>query len=75
MRKPIGFGTTGFLCERGLLWFRVFGYGLHFKNSVLHPDTFAMRNGYRRRLSIGAWRVFVLYRSDLVYPHPKGWKP
>ena len=38
---------------KGLWWFRVFGYGLHYKNVRLHPPLFSERHGFRRKLKLG----------------------
>jgi hypothetical protein len=50
---------------RGLWWFRVFGYGLHWKNNRLHPPLFSERNGYDHRFAVGSWRFTVLRRTRM----------
>ena len=37
---------------KGLWWFRVFGYGIHYKNIELHFVLFSERNGFRKKLKI-----------------------
>lgn len=41
-------------------WFRVLGYGLHWKDARLHEPLFSERNGYDRRLRVGPWRFKIL---------------
>lgn len=41
-------------------WFRVFGYGLHFKPSKGHEPLFSERYGYRKCFYLGPLRVMVL---------------
>lgn len=40
----------------GLFWFRIFGKGLHFRDTDRHPLRFSERNGYRRLLTIRVLR-------------------
>ncbi|MFA7819342.1 hypothetical protein [Aeromonas dhakensis] len=42
--------------EPGMWYFRILGYGIHFKNINQHPLLFSQRNGYRKALVIGSWR-------------------
>ena len=44
--------VCGYRCK-GLWWFRVLGYGLHYKNTRLHPLLFSERTGHRKKLKIG----------------------
>jgi hypothetical protein len=39
----------------GLWWFRIFGYGLHWKDTRIHPLIFSERNGLTKTLQIGHW--------------------
>ena len=39
--------------EKGLWWFRIFGYGIHYKNTKLHLVLFSERTGRRRKLKLG----------------------
>jgi hypothetical protein len=41
----------------GFGWFRVFGVGLTWKDSKRHELLFSERNGFTRRLRIGAWGI------------------
>lgn len=41
-------------------WFRIFGYGLHWKNTRRHPLLFSERNGYRKHRMIGPWSISAL---------------
>lgn len=41
--------------RRGIGWFRIFGYGLHWKNTTQHPLMFSERVlGHGRQ--VGNWR-------------------
>lgn len=42
--------------EPGMWYFRILGYGIHFKNIELHPLLFSQRNDNRNALVIGRWR-------------------
>ena len=54
--------------ERGLWWFRIYGYGLHYKNVRLHPPLFSERTGLRKKLKIGKhW--FGLLRPNHIESH------
>lgn len=44
----------------GLGWFRFFGVGLHWKNTLRHKMYFSERNGHKKALMIGSWRVSFL---------------
>jgi hypothetical protein len=47
----------------GYLWFRVFGYGLHFKDTERNPHTlFSERS--KRGFKLGKWRVKALKRGE-----------
>jgi hypothetical protein len=43
--------------EPGIGWFRVFGYGLHWKDTRRHHVFFSERNGYMRVLRLGPWSL------------------
>jgi hypothetical protein len=45
---------------RGVFWFRVFGWGLHIKDTAIHPLVFSERVGTRRKLMIGALAIGLL---------------
>jgi hypothetical protein len=58
------FRQYGFFCSHksdGYLWFRLLGYGLHFKNINKHPLLFSERYGYKKRLQLGGWSIRVLF--------------
>ncbi|MFY7733580.1 MAG: hypothetical protein ACOVSR_08860 [Bacteroidia bacterium] len=44
----------------GLGWFRLFGVGLHWKDTSRHRMYFCERNGYKKGLKIGSWRISLL---------------
>jgi hypothetical protein len=46
--------------EERTFWFKVFGYGLHFKPSRGHVPLFSERYGYRKAFYFGPLRVMVL---------------
>lgn len=47
--------------EPGIGWFRVFGYGLHWKDARRHFVFFSERNGLQRRsFRVGVWSFKVL---------------
>lgn len=41
-------------------WFRLFGRGLKWKDTLIHGLTFSERNGYKKGLQIGKWRIGYL---------------
>jgi hypothetical protein len=47
----------------GLGYIRLFGVGLHWKDTSRHRMYFSERNGYKKALKIGSWRIsFLLCR-------------
>ena len=60
MKKIIGYS------EKGLWWFRIFGYGLHWKRISEHNLLFSERNGYRG-LKINNWFFKILKPWNRVY--------
>ena len=54
------FTLFGFSLGKNRGWFRVFGVGLSFKNTNVHPLLFSERNGYRKGLQLGAYRFSIL---------------
>lgn len=44
----------------GIIWFRIFGVGLHFKDTSRNSLIFSERNGYKKALKIGNWRISFL---------------
>jgi hypothetical protein len=53
----IHFGLPGFdlYAGNGIAWFRVFGWGLHWKDLRRHQLNFSERNGLVKKLRIGDW--------------------
>ena len=49
-----------FYSVAGLGWFRLFGVGLHWKDTSRHMMCFSERNGYKKALNIGSWRIRLL---------------
>lgn len=49
--------------EDGLGWFRILGVGLHWKDVTRHPLLFSQRNGYKKAITIGNWRIEYLEKS------------
>jgi hypothetical protein len=45
---------------KGARWFRIFGFGLQWKNTTIHPLLFSQRNGYTRGITIGKWWIGFL---------------
>jgi hypothetical protein len=44
----------------GIGWFRLFGKGIHWKDTTKHSLLFSERNGYRKGLNIGLMRFKLL---------------
>lgn len=49
---------------KGLWWFRIFGYGFHFRDHNLYSPLFSERYGYKKRLHIGSWCFGLLRRGN-----------
>lgn len=48
-------------CRDGdVFWFRVFGRGLWFGRSALHPPLFSERYGHRKVWRVFGWKIMVL---------------
>lgn len=57
------FGKIGFFASYsvdGLGWFRIFGIGLHWKDTTKHRLYFSERNGYSKAVNIGRYRISIL---------------
>jgi len=52
--------------EKGFFWFRIFGYGLVFKNLKTHKMLFSERYKYCKCLKIGNLLIRVL-KNDHFY--------
>ena len=51
--------------QAGVVWLRIFGYGLSIK-APWWPPLFSERNGFKRPLlKIGGWRLFPLWPQKL----------
>lgn len=48
----------------GAFYFRVFGFGLHVKDSTKHRAYFSERNGFVKFTHIGKWRIRILTRGN-----------
>jgi hypothetical protein len=48
--------------EDGLLWIRIFGAGVHFKDLTKHDLIFSERNGYKKTMRVGKWNIKWLPR-------------
>ena len=46
--------------SKGIWWFRIFGYGIHWKNINIYPPLFSERYGYSKKLKIGFWYFGIL---------------
>lgn len=53
-QRPLAMHST-----RGLGWFRIFGFGLHWKDTRIHPLLFSERYS-GRGWQIGHWRLRFL---------------
>lgn len=51
--------------SKGLWWFRIFGYGVHWKSLKTHPLLFSERYGYTKKLLIGNWCFGILKPLNL----------
>ena len=49
-----------FYAVPGLGWFRLFGLGLHWKDTSRHRIYFSERNGYKKALKISSWWISFL---------------
>jgi hypothetical protein len=57
MKAFVGFKGDGFC------WFRIFGYGLHFKDITKHKLLFTERYGHTKYLKIGNWIIITLKKD------------
>lgn len=44
----------------GIIWLRLFGYGIHFKNLRKQALLFSERNGFVKRFQVGDWSIRFL---------------
>lgn len=48
----------------GIGWFRFFGRGLHWKDTTRYNLLFSERQGYRKSITIGKWRIgYLKYKN------------
>lgn len=47
----------------GMGWFRIYGYGLIWKDTTRRQLTFSERNGLKKRLRIGKWIIGYLPKN------------
>lgn len=52
-----------FVGEPGNVYFRLFGYGLAFKDTRRHRLYFSERMGLRKQLRVGPWLIEALGRE------------
>ena len=45
----------------GIGWMRILGKGIHWKDTSKHRLYFSERNGYRKALNIGKYRLSLLH--------------
>ena len=45
---------------KGFFWFRIFGYGLCFKNTKIHGFSFSERRNHRQFLIFDGWIIISL---------------
>ena len=60
--------NLGWYCSHksdGRFWFRIFGYGLNFKDVTKHTLLFSERNSYTKYLKIGKWCITFLDKYDI----------
>jgi hypothetical protein len=50
---------SGYSCM-GLRWFRIFGFGVSWKDTRIHPLAFSERYGYQKGLRLGHWQIHLL---------------
>ena len=55
-----------FYSVAGLGWFRLFGVGLHWKDTSRHRMYFSERNGYKKALKIASCGVV----ASVIFHHP-----
>lgn len=50
--------------SEGFFWFRIYGYGLCFKDIRKHPLLFSERNGYTKTININNWSIKFLTNGN-----------
>jgi len=49
-----------FYYKNKFCWFRIFGKGLQFKDTSIHPLLFSERYNFKKGIQIGKWRINYL---------------
>jgi len=55
-----GVSVWAITLSNGIGWMRIFGKGIHWKDTTKHRLYFSERNGYRKALKVGKWRLSLL---------------
>ena len=50
---------------KGLWWFRIYGYGIHYKNTRYHAELFSERVGYRKKLKLRE-HSFEILKPEII---------
>ena len=56
-----GVSICAIALSNGIGWMRILGKGIHWKDTTKHRLYFSERNGYRKALNIGKWRLSLLH--------------
>lgn len=56
-----GVSICAIALSNGVGWMRILGKGIHWKDTTKHRLYFSERNGYRKALNIGKWRLSLLH--------------
>lgn len=50
---------------KGLWWFRIYGYGLHYKNIKHYPELFSERMCIKKKIKLGRYRFGILKKDKM----------
>lgn len=53
--------------RKGMFWFRIFGYGFHFRDINHHPPLFSVRNGFQKVLKLKHFHFKILKPKKINY--------
>jgi len=56
-----GVSICAIALSNGIGWMRILGKGIHWKDTSKYSLYFSERNGYRKALNIGKWRLSLLH--------------
>ncbi len=56
-----GVSICAIALSNGIGWMRILGKGIRWKDTTKHRLYFSERNGYRKALNIGKWRLSLLH--------------